>query len=83
MYAHVVGLAKRVNVLSKQDELFFASMHKEERLGSARAWELFVDHPGFCHARWSLLVHCDRCTPRRAPPSPRFLQEVRWLGYTS
>jgi len=41
---------------------------------------LFVDHLGFCHARWSLLVHCDRCTPRRAPPSPRVLQEVRWLG---
>jgi len=32
------------------------------------------------YARWSLLVHCDRCTPRRAPSSPRVLQEVRWLG---
>ena len=32
------------------------------------------------YARWSLLVHCDRCTPRRAPSSPRDLQEVRWLG---
>jgi len=46
MYAHVGGLVKRVNVLSKQDELFFASMHKEQR--KARAWGLFVDHPGFC-----------------------------------
>jgi len=51
MYAHVGGLTKRVNVLSKQDELFFASMYKEQR--KAHAWELFVDHPGFCHASWS------------------------------
>jgi len=57
---------------------FFASMHKEQRKTRVRG--LFVHHPGFCHVRWSLLVHCDRCTPRRAPPSPRVPQEVRWLG---
>ena len=69
------------NVLSKQVEFFLSSMHKEQR--KARAWGLFVDHLGFCHARWSLIVHCDRCTPRRALLLPRVLQEVRWLGVST
>jgi hypothetical protein len=83
MYAHVGGLTKRVNVLSKQDELFFASMYKEQR--KAHAWELFVDHPGFCHASWSLLAHCQLVTGvlrverhRRLVSCKR--QEVCWLG---
>jgi len=42
-----------------------ASMHKEQR--KARAWGLFVDHPGYCSARRSRIVHCARCA---APPAP-------------
>jgi len=53
----------------------FASMQQEQR--KARAWGLFVDHPGYCHTRWSLLVHCAKCAgtgiPRHGwglPPAP-------------
>jgi len=42
-----------------------ASMHKEQR--KARAWGLFVDHPRYCRARRSRIVHCTRCA---APPAP-------------
>jgi len=34
-----------------------ASMYKEKR--KTRARELFSDHPGYCHAGWSLTAHWD------------------------
>jgi len=39
-------VGKRVNFVSKHVVLCFASMCKVQ--SKARAWVLFVDHPGFC-----------------------------------
>jgi len=47
----------------------FPSMHKEQR--KARAWGMFVDHPGYYHARRSRIVHCARCAAPRGARSAR------------
>jgi len=39
-------------------------MNKEQR--KARAWGLFVDHPGYCRARRSRKLHCAMCAAPRA-----------------
>jgi len=61
----LVGLPIVLTFYTNMMSCVFASMHKEQR--KARAWGLFVDHPGYCHARRSLLVYCAMCASSRSP----------------
>jgi len=60
----LVCLLMGVTFYPSMDSCVVASMNKDQR--NARAWGLFVDHPGYCCATRLRILHCAMCAARRA-----------------